>query len=156
MDNRQTTDSRVPINNISIQTYFCPEDWCETKIINELRQAEHSIRFMTFSFTSNLIAQTLEEMHDSNISVVGLMDKRQNSRYSKYSQLLDYGINVTWHAKGGKLHHKVFIVDESIVITGSFNPTKSADTRNDENLLIIYDKSIAEMYLEEFNRIWNQ
>ena len=40
------------------------------------------------------------------------------------------------------MHHKVFIIDEEIVITGSFNPSKNADTRNDENILIINKKTM--------------
>ncbi len=53
------------------------------------------------------------------------------------------------------MHHKVFIIDEKIVITGSYNPTKNANENNDENLLIIHDKKIAEKYLEEFNYVYS-
>ena len=52
------------------------------------------------------------------------------------------------------MHHKVFIIDENIVITGSFNPTESADKRNDENILIIHDSIVAGKYLGEFDRVW--
>ena len=52
------------------------------------------------------------------------------------------------------LHHKVFIIDEEIVITGSFNPSMNGDTRNDENILIIHDQDIAEKYLQEFGYLW--
>ena len=51
------------------------------------------------------------------------------------------------------MHHKVFIIDNRTVITGSFNPTKNGDTRNDENILIIHDEKIAGKYLEEFNEL---
>jgi phosphatidylserine/phosphatidylglycerophosphate/cardiolipin synthase-like enzyme len=52
------------------------------------------------------------------------------------------------------MHHKVFIIDNKTVITGSYNPTKNANERNDENILIIHDKKIAEKYLKEFERIY--
>jgi phosphatidylserine/phosphatidylglycerophosphate/cardiolipin synthase-like enzyme len=51
------------------------------------------------------------------------------------------------------MHHKVIIIDSSIVVTGSFNFTKSADTSNDDNVLVIYDPSVAQQYLDEFNRV---
>jgi len=54
------------------------------------------------------------------------------------------------------MHHKVFIIDNETVATGSYNPTESGNSRNDENLLIIHDKEIASAYLEEFQRIFNQ
>jgi len=51
------------------------------------------------------------------------------------------------------MHHKVWIIDGKTVITGSFNPTKAGNEKNDENLVIIHDKEIAGQYLEEFKRI---
>jgi phosphatidylserine/phosphatidylglycerophosphate/cardiolipin synthase-like enzyme len=51
------------------------------------------------------------------------------------------------------MHHKVIIIDNSIVVTGSFNFTKSADTANDDNVLVIYDPAVAQQYLDEFNRM---
>jgi phosphatidylserine/phosphatidylglycerophosphate/cardiolipin synthase-like enzyme len=50
----------------------------------------------------------------------------------------------------------VIIIDGHIVITGSFNWTRSAQTQNDENFLIIDDASLAARYLEEFDRVYNQ
>jgi phosphatidylserine/phosphatidylglycerophosphate/cardiolipin synthase-like enzyme len=41
------------------------------------------------------------------------------------------------------------------VITGSFNPTKAGDTKNDENVLIIHDENVTNQYLEEFEKVWN-
>ena len=54
------------------------------------------------------------------------------------------------------MHHKVFIVDEAVVITGSYNFTRSAAESNDENVLIIYSPEIAARYLEEFSRVYQQ
>ena len=42
------------------------------------------------------------------------------------------------------------------MITGSFNPTEGADTRNDEDILIIHDKAIANLFLQEFERVYGQ
>ena len=46
----------------------------------------------------------------------------------------------------GIAHNKVMIIDKKKVITGSFNFTKSADTRNAENVLLIDDANIAAQY----------
>ena len=51
------------------------------------------------------------------------------------------------------MHHKVFIVD-NCVVTGSMNPSKSGDTRNDENVLVICDEGIAKEFEKEFERIY--
>jgi phosphatidylserine/phosphatidylglycerophosphate/cardiolipin synthase-like enzyme len=52
------------------------------------------------------------------------------------------------------LHHKVFIIDDKTVITGSFNFSASAQDGNDENVVIITDPDLAAQYIAEFNRRW--
>jgi phosphatidylserine/phosphatidylglycerophosphate/cardiolipin synthase-like enzyme len=54
------------------------------------------------------------------------------------------------------MHHKVIILDGSIVITGSYNFSASAAEKNDENVLIIHSPEIAATYLEEFERVVQQ
>jgi phosphatidylserine/phosphatidylglycerophosphate/cardiolipin synthase-like enzyme len=53
----------------------------------------------------------------------------------------------------GLMHHKVFIIDEQIVVTGSYNFSRSAEERNDENILVIYNTDIAREFLKEFERV---
>ncbi|NQU78507.1 hypothetical protein HQ545_01935 [Candidatus Woesearchaeota archaeon] len=53
------------------------------------------------------------------------------------------------------MHHKVLIIDNKTVVTGSFNPSKNGDEKNDENLIIIHDSDVAEKYAEEFLGVWD-
>jgi phosphatidylserine/phosphatidylglycerophosphate/cardiolipin synthase-like enzyme len=55
----------------------------------------------------------------------------------------------------GLMHHKVFIIDERIVITGSYNFSASAETTNDENVVILFNPAIAAQYLGEFQRVYD-
>jgi phosphatidylserine/phosphatidylglycerophosphate/cardiolipin synthase-like enzyme len=48
----------------------------------------------------------------------------------------------------------VILIDDQIVITGSYNFSKSAKTRNDENTLVIHSPEIAALYNQEFDRVW--
>ena len=55
----------------------------------------------------------------------------------------------------GTMHHKVIIIDEQTVITGSYNFSRNAETNNSENLLIIKNnKGIGKAYMEEFHRLY--
>ena len=56
----------------------------------------------------------------------------------------------------GQMHHKTMIVDGEIVITGSYNFSRSAETRNDENVIIFHNEQIADFYMGEFQRIYQQ
>jgi phosphatidylserine/phosphatidylglycerophosphate/cardiolipin synthase-like enzyme len=51
------------------------------------------------------------------------------------------------------MHHKVFVVDEKIVAFGSYNFSQSAEQRNDENLIIIYNEAVAGQFIKEFERV---
>ena len=44
------------------------------------------------------------------------------------------------------------ILDKRRVITGSFNFTNAADTRNAENVLLIDDINVANLYLENWQK----
>ncbi|MEA2036910.1 MAG: phospholipase D-like domain-containing protein [Nanoarchaeota archaeon] len=143
------------LNNHEIENYFCPEDLCSEKIIKELRDAAKSIYFMTFSFTNEGIADAILFNDDADIK--GLFEKRgSGSKYSQYNRLKDFGIEVKVDSNSYTMHHKVFIIDNRTVITGSMNPTGSGDNKNDENVLIIHDKAIAKKYVEEFFRLYDQ
>jgi phosphatidylserine/phosphatidylglycerophosphate/cardiolipin synthase-like enzyme len=50
----------------------------------------------------------------------------------------------------------VIIIDDETVILGSYNFSQSAETRNDENVLIIHDAAVAGRFVEEFGRIYEQ
>lgn len=161
----------VNLSGAVVELRFCPEDRCEHAVIEEIGAAESSIRFMTFSFTADPIGNALLDMHGRGVDVQGIFERRQNDQWSEHGRMEEAGVPVLldgtaatvrkpapagedYSCAPGILHHKVFIIDNRTVITGSYNPTKSADERNDENLLIIHDPGIAKQYLGEFNRIW--
>jgi len=54
------------------------------------------------------------------------------------------------------LHHKVFIIDDHTVVTGSFNISENATRSNDENFVIIQSPDIARLYIQEFDRMMSQ
>jgi phosphatidylserine/phosphatidylglycerophosphate/cardiolipin synthase-like enzyme len=54
------------------------------------------------------------------------------------------------------MHHKFAILDHAVVMTGSFNWTVQAVKNNQENILFFENPAIANVYLEEFNRLWKE
>ena len=64
------------------------------------------------------------------------------------------GVSTTiWLQRDG---HKVILIDDQIVITGSYNFSNNAKTRNDENTLIVHSPDIAAIYRQEFERVWGE
>jgi len=143
----------VEVDGVLIENYFCPEDSCAYHVKEELKKATSSIDFMTFSFTHESIANQLLIQRDEGVLVRGVFEARQVSQYSKYELLKYQGLDVVKDGNKNNMHHKVFIIDGSTVITGSFNPSNNGDKRNDENILIIHDEVIAALYTEEFEKV---
>jgi len=144
---------KIVSDNLIIENYFCPEDNCKEKVINLLNKAKKSIYFMTFSFTDEDIADAILF---KNVDIKGIFETRgSGTDYSQFNRMKDFGLNVKKDKNKKTMHHKVFIIDKEIVITGSYNPTGSGNYRNDENILIIHNKEIANKFLEEFNLLWN-
>ena len=57
-------------------------------------------------------------------------------------------------SNGGYMHIKMMIVDDA-VITGSYNWSRGATEKNDENLLIIEDEEeVLKAHLEKFEKLW--
>jgi phosphatidylserine/phosphatidylglycerophosphate/cardiolipin synthase-like enzyme len=143
----------INLDGITIKNYFCPEDHCAEKVKDELKKAKESIHFMTFSFTNQGIGNIILLKSLENITIQGVMEARQVTKYSVYDLLKYQGIDVVKDGNKQNMHHKTFIIDESTVVTGSFNPTGGGDTRNDENILIITDKDIAKKFMDEYQLV---
>lgn len=142
-------------NKRDIEVYFCYYDDCAARIEEEIRQASQNIYFMSYTFTNGRIASDLILKSREGVDVKGILESRNiNTRNSKYELLRFQGIDIKTDNNPGLMHHKVFIIDNKLVITGSFNPSEAGNRRNDDNMVIIRDQNIAKEYLEEFRRVF--
>ena len=142
------------LDSVPVENYFAPEDGVAGHIISEINQADREIIFMVYSFTDKGMAGAMIARHGDGLRVEGIFNRRQErDENSVYPLLVGAGIPVYFSPKDKTLHHKVMVIDSSVVITGSFNFTKSANTRNDENILIIRSPELARAYLEEYERV---
>lgn len=90
----------------------------------------------------------------SGVRVRSYLDKDQKeAKYSKSRYLANHGIPVRYSSNPYIMHNKFCVIDNEVVITGSYNWTASAGGRNNESLLIIYDTKVAQEYLAAFNRL---
>lgn len=80
--------------------------------------------------------------------------ENRNQRYSKADYLMRKGIRLKFERGLGLMHNKFCVVDEKVILTGSFNWTVYADLRNDENLAIIKSRQLAKVYKDKFEKLW--
>ncbi|OQY46044.1 MAG: hypothetical protein B6242_08785 [Anaerolineaceae bacterium 4572_78] len=156
---RSPSDTPHPILTIQgtrLETYFAPEDKVADRIVAELKKAKNNIRFMAFSFTEDSIGEAVIEQAKNGVDVQGIFEKRgSETKYSEFGRMKKKKLNVLQDGNRYILHHKTFIIDDEIVITGSFNFSKNANKNNDENILIIDNKKIAGMFVAEFTKLYD-
>ncbi|MEM8908617.1 MAG: phospholipase D-like domain-containing protein, partial [Bacteroidota bacterium] len=155
------------INEVPVELYFSPTDGTANQIKATLEKAENELAFATLVFTDNGLGNTVRDAHDAGLDVKGIIDYVEFNG-SEFNFLMNNGVNVIDYQNadgsqwpdGPTLHHKYAIVDYAsganpAVITGSHNWTASANSIHDENTLIIYDATLANVYFQEFNARFN-
>jgi phosphatidylserine/phosphatidylglycerophosphate/cardiolipin synthase-like enzyme len=104
------------------------------------------------------LGEILRQKAEEGITVAGVMDADQvkSNQGTEFDPFRQANLDVRQDGIDGLMHHKVFIIDKKIVAFGSYNFSQSAEDRNDENLIIIYDPVIAGQFLLEFQRVWDE
>ena len=135
------------------EVYFSPRGGSAIAIINQLDQAKTTILIQAYFFTSEPIAKALLGAYKRGVNIRVILDRKQRTdQYSMATFLFNQGISVKIDSRHAANHNKVMIIDEKIVITGSFNFTPKAENQNAENLLVIRDGKLASLYLKDFQK----
>ncbi len=151
---RNTPHPVLEVGGIEVECYFAPEDSVQAEIISEIDAAQKRLHVMAFAFTSRPIAEAMARRMAEGVKVRAIFESRSaGSRYSQDDYLARQGAEIELDTNEYTMHHKVIIVDSDTVVTGSYNFSKSAEKRNDENVLILHDPTIARRYLDEFDRL---
>ena len=137
--------------------YFFPNTKNEKFLVEMLRTCVKSLDIAIFSITRDNFAKAIIEVFKRGIKVRVIADDECVKNYgSDVYRLAAEGIpcktdsNAQFH-----MHNKYAIIDESVIVTGSFNWTSQAINNNQENLFFYEDKQIAEQYTNEFNKLWD-
>ena len=148
---------RVVIGAAEVHVLFSPDDGVLRQLLALVGGAERSVEFLAFAFTSTDLAQVMIDRARHGVEVRGVFDEEQaGGQGSVYGLMREAGMEVRLDSLRGDMHHKVILIDRAIVVTGSYNFSRSAEERNDENLIILHSPQVAAQYLIEFDRIFRR
>jgi phosphatidylserine/phosphatidylglycerophosphate/cardiolipin synthase-like enzyme len=143
------------IDGTPVRIFFAPEDKVISQLLPLIESAQNNIRFMAFSFTHDDLGHALLERVQAGVDVSGIFETRgSETEYSQMTRFYCAGMPVLQDGNPGTFHHKVFIIDDKIVVTGSLNFSENADQSNDENVIVVSNHDIAAQYRQEFERRW--
>lgn len=144
------------VGNAPVEVYFSPDDGVQARLVQLVEAANDQIDFLAYSFTQDDLADAMLDRDKKGIDVRGVFDAEQavSNIGSEYERLADAGLDVRLDNYSGLMHHKVIVIDHQIVIFGSYNFSRAAETKNDENVMIIDDAAIAQLFEHEFEDIY--
>ncbi|MEI7802175.1 MAG: phospholipase D-like domain-containing protein [Bacteroidota bacterium] len=158
-DKSDNTAHEFNLNGTRVEQCFSPSDNTNVYVKNALLTANTSIHFLIFSFTRTEIAYPITDNYQSfpGYFAQGMMNDTSGSS-AVWNTLIGNmtATNLKICSASWLLHHKYAIVDEGNVtsdpqvVTGSYNWSNSATFKNDENEVIVHNSSIANQYLQEF------
>ena len=123
------------------------------KIIKELDKARVSIHVCIAWFTNQSIADKLVEKYKQGVDVkVIFYDDYTNSKFGVNIDGIPF--KAVRGSRGGLMHNKYCVIDNQIVITGSYNWSENAENKNDENAAVMYDYDRASDYSVEFRKMF--
>jgi phosphatidylserine/phosphatidylglycerophosphate/cardiolipin synthase-like enzyme len=158
-------EKKEPIANYSV--LFSPKDHLAEELIALISKEKKSIKAAVFCLMHRGIGNALIEAHQRGVNVEIIIDPFSIRLRSVVKKIAAANIPIfIWNpptllkANGEKqkrrkplMHDKFCVLGDQSVWTGSFNFTFEADTRNRENVVILENRSIAKLYLEEFERL---
>ncbi|MFP4523682.1 MAG: phospholipase D-like domain-containing protein [Candidatus Woesearchaeota archaeon] len=123
-----------------IEPFFCQETNCSQMLTLLLRNASAYCAFYDLG-DANLIGA----LDSSTIQTI-LFEENYEEEYSFATPVKSKGL----------MHNKFCVINESIVLTGSWNPTYRGTNKNDNYILVIGSKKISSWYVQLWKHLQNR
>ena len=138
-----------------IDARFSPGDACVQRIVALLGSCRRSADICVFTITDNRITQAILAAHAKRVTLRVVTDNEKAfDRGSDAFRLAKAGIPVRVDDSPYHMHHKFAIFDAKLVLTGSYNWTRSAAQKNEENLVVSNDRRLLDSFTGEFEKLW--
>ncbi|GGF01010.1 phospholipase D-like domain-containing protein [Hymenobacter cavernae] len=139
------------------EVFFSPGTACLDAILAFINHAAHRLDVCVFTISDDRIAEALLAAHRRGAAIRLLTDNdKLHDQGSDIKSLQAAGVPVRIDRTPNHMHHKFAVADNRVVLTGSYNWTRSAALANLENLLVTDDATVVQRYSTEFERLWSE
>lgn len=146
---------RKPPNTVTTDSYFSPGDDCLHAIIGKLRRARRRVDICVFTITDDRIVDAILDAHQRGVAIRILTDNdKAYDSGSDIRRMAGEGVAIKVDMTSNHMHHKFAIIDGDVLLTGSYNWTRSAAMHNQENLLATNDEKAIAAFTGEFEKLW--
>jgi phosphatidylserine/phosphatidylglycerophosphate/cardiolipin synthase-like enzyme len=134
---------------------FSPGDGCVQRLRGLFDQARSTADVCVFTITDDRLSDAILAAHRRGVAIRVLTDNEK--AYDVGSDTFRFraaGIATRVDATEYHMHHKFAIFDRHLVVTGSYNWTRSAAEYNEENMLLTYDAPAIAQFQKVFEKLW--
>ena len=141
-----------------MDAFFFPNEKNIDKIVNYLGKATKTMNICVFNLTNDRLANAVFDAHSRGVKVRVISDDEcMENQGSDIKWLAGQGVACRVDsASQFHMHNKYVVIDDTFLITGSFNWTVQAGKSNQENLLVVDHPYYIEKYNTEFENLWKQ
>jgi len=138
------------------EAHFSPGDRCLRRIVSLVGHARRTAEICVFTITDDRITRALLEAHRRGVALrIITDDDKLYDRGSDIEQLAGAGVPVRLDCSEHHMHHKFAVFDRELLVTGSYNWTRSAADHNEENIVVSNDTRLVQAFGDTFERLWS-
>lgn len=153
----KTLDAANEAAPVVSSAYFSPGDTCLRRLRDLMRGCKSTLDICVFTIADDRLTDAILECHARGVQVRVVSDNdKQHDSGSDIARLRDHGVAVRLDDSPYHMHHKFALVDGRVLANGSFNWTRSATEKNDENLVVTDDANLVRVFGLQFDKLWQQ
>ncbi|MFH2005550.1 MAG: phospholipase D-like domain-containing protein [bacterium] len=144
-------------DEVVAEARFSPGEDCVHRVLSLFSHAAREVDVCVFTITDNRIADAVVETHRRGVKVRVITDSlKVYDQGSDIPRLQEAGIEVREDHSEHHMHHKFAVFDRRLLLTGSFNWTRSATAFNQENIVVSSEPRLVHAFRGAFDGLWEQ
>jgi phosphatidylserine/phosphatidylglycerophosphate/cardiolipin synthase-like enzyme len=137
--------------------HFSPGDDCRKKLMDLCQSAKQSLDISVFTISDDRLCAAICAAHVRGVAVRIITDDDKTLDLgSDIEHMIAQGIPVRMDSEPHHMHHKFALIDNHTLVNGSFNWTRSASEKNQENILVTNELGLVAAYQQEFEDLWRE
>ena len=143
--------------SVRSRAYFSPGEDCLRALQELIGGARSRLDICVYTVTDDRLAEEIVAAHKRGVEVrIVTDDDKAGDEGSDAVDLARRGLAVAVDETDKHMHHKFAVADGKTLVTGSYNWTRSAATRNEENVVVTDDPGLVRAFSEEFEKLWRR
>ncbi|KAF8940732.1 hypothetical protein EDD21DRAFT_403815 [Dissophora ornata] len=143
---------------VFVSPVFFPSEDSFHHLVKTLDGSQHSLDICVYTITDDQVSAAVIRALERGVRVrIITDDEKVDDQGSDVRRLAhEYKIPTRIDGSPSFMHHKFAVIDDKLVINGSYNWTKGARFHNREDLTLTNSAKAVHAFKEEFEKLWKE